>query len=267
MKLRLRYSWAVLACALACGGDDGRGDDAATFPTGASNASVSATNPGDGSGDASSDTSDDDPSDTSDDDPSGPSDTTSGESDTSSNDFPACVFECTGDGDCTSNGMDNGFGCVAGRCAIPCVSNDSCVAALSFWMLEPCSSNAECEFGKCMPFDGMGGCAFGPQDLPCADVGLQAVDLPDITGATVTVCAQPTATCDTDGSCFVGCTAGGCGALTCGPQGKCVCDDDIQCYMAQLGERCDSGGQCDFACVSPADCPMSAFDGTQTLCE
>jgi hypothetical protein len=245
----------ALVIALALGGceDDGGDDGVAmtfgTLPT------ATSTGPPDGDDTSSAET--------------GPAGTGStAPVDTGAGGFPVCEFSCVADADCTINGgEDIGFGCVDGTCTLPCVSDDSCLAWLSFWTIEPCITNPDCGTNKCIPYDGLAGCGFGPDDAACAEFDMVEIQRPDVTGASITVCAQPGAACGTDGACFIPCDATSCGPLTCGASGDCECTDDLQCVMAQAGERCTAAGTCAFACVTEADCPASGFDATVTSCQ
>lgn len=250
------------------GGDDERGDGTfTTTPVTSASAGDDGSGGGSGNGTGSADDDGGGSGSSGDDGSGGSFDDTSGQPPV---EYPACQYACTTAADCTVGGDDFAFACIGGRCGVPCTGDDGCVAYYSGWANNACTSSTDCMYGICVAYDGIGGCGFGPGDLACEDVGLEATQRMDVEGNMVTVCAKPTALCDAvEGgmACRAGCTATSCGALACGADGKCHCADDIECYMAQAGERCDAQGDCQYACVTPADCPGSLFDGTTTVCE
>jgi hypothetical protein len=254
---------AALVCG-ACGGDDGgRGDT--TFTT-----LVTSAGSTDGSESGSEGGSEGGADDDADDDGSGGGSTAADDTTGAPPpEYPACQYTCTAAADCSVGGDDFMLDCVGGRCAPACTSDEGCIAYYSGWVNQSCTASSQCMYEICVAYEGGGGCAFGPSDLACADVGLEATPRMDVEGNAVMVCAKPTASREAvegGSACQPGCTATSCGVLTCGADGKCHCDDDIQCYMAQAGERCDAEGDCQYACVTPADCPASVFDGTTTTC-
>jgi hypothetical protein len=255
-------AWPVVLTLVACG-DDGDSNTSADSAVTIGPATTPMTmNTGDDDGGD-----DDDGTATSADDTTQGTSPTGDDSTGGGNAFPVCNYQCTGDGDCTVNGESFALSCVAGECNLACATNDTCIATLSFWAFEPCTGNADCKTGKCVAFDGMGGCGFGPDDAPCADFGLLAFQRMDVQGGNITVCGVPGGTCDSDGTCFIQCDASSCPAgLTCGASGKCECAEDLDCVMAQAGERCLPSGECAYACVSATDCPATDFDGAVANC-
>lgn len=207
-----------------------------------------------------------------------------------------CEPLCDGDDDCTIDGADMGFRCLAGRCAYPpCTGDAGCVADLSGWK-NPCAGDGECQAVEgCIDVGGgVGRCALRPGTFACADFGLQEVMRPAIAGgAQVVVCGNPNAVCEA-GECRAPCAADdGCAAEMGHPtcevaSGRCVCTSDKDCtsamvpgFVACLEGRCGCrtdadceggpnvdacyGGAC--GCASEEVCTVEFFDGAALACQ
>jgi hypothetical protein len=168
-------------------------------------------------------------------------------------DAASCKYACSVAADCLVGGTSYGHTCQAGKCAIPCTLADGCVGYFSGWLIESCTASSDCEFDTCVSFgDGFSGCAFTPDLGACADLGLQDVERTTVEGATVTVCAEPNATC-----------------VDLGAGMECIvpCTDFVECYTDQTGELCTAQGECVYACMGPGDCPPSNFDNVTPSCD
>lgn len=164
----------------------------------------------------------------------------------------SCAYACTAPADCLADGMGYGHTCQAGKCVIPCTTDDGCVAYFSGWTIEPCTASSDCALDTCVVYEnGTGGCAFTPDLGACGDLQLEDVQRMTTEGTRVTVCAEPAATCADLGAgteCIVPCT------------------DFVECYMKQSGELCTPEGECVYACVEADDCPAAIFDGVTASC-
>lgn len=195
------------------------------------------------------------------------SDPTADSSDTGDG-APLCSYSCVADTDCTVDGADVGFVCQGGECLLGCATADPCIAFYSGWTLFPCAASSACDLDACIVYDGGSGCAFTPDAIPCVDIELVEVQRMNTEGAMVTVCGQPNAICTDLGrgmECHLPCTPTSCGALTCGANGVCECDDFVPCYMEQTGNTCENG-ECRYTCTAPADCPDTNLDNDQAAC-
>lgn len=210
-----------------------------------------------------------------------PTETTSG-----GNDGMFCADTCRADMDCTLNGMDLGYTCVDGTCTPPgCEFDGQCHATYSGWL--PCASQAACVLPGQVCVDvggGNGYCATPPSDvLPCEAIGQAEVMYPALEGGEqTTVCANTSASCDTDtkmcvvkcaadtdcmqpaypvcdvdsGACECGtdedCLSGGVPGQTTCTDGKCGCGSDDDCVGNLAGSKCTDSGLC--GCASDQEC-------------
>jgi hypothetical protein len=168
-------------------------------------------------------------------------------------DETSCRYGCSVAADCLVSGTSYGHTCQSGKCVIPCMMSDGCVGYFSGWLIEPCTQSADCEFNTCVTYgDGSSGCAFIPELGSCADLGLQDVERTTTEGETVTVCAEPNATC-----------------VDLGAGMECIipCTDFVECYADEVGELCTEQGECVYACAGAGDCPASRFDNVAASCQ
>jgi hypothetical protein len=119
-------------------------------------------------------------------------------------------------------------------------------------MIEPCQASTDCDLGTCIVFEDTSGCAFTPDVVNCADLGLVEIQRMTTEGLGVTVCAEP------DGKC-----------IDLGAGTECIvpCADFVECYTKHTGEVCTPQGECVYACVEDGDCPASSFDNVVAACE
>jgi hypothetical protein len=278
----LSFSLLALSFLLGCS-DDG---------TGTSATSLTSNPTTDGSATDGPDTGDGDPGD-------GDGDPGDGDGDPGDGDG-YCAHQCTSDDDCLVDGMASGLTCIDGACSIDspgCTSNEECVAAFSGWST-PCSSGGgECDaFGQlCIDAGGEGLCATPPSDfLACEVLMMEEIEIPDIDGNLVVVCAQTDAVCSEDAFCFVPCESDddcsgaypicdvGSGLCQCGSDadcatlgvsgssvcnaGSCGCGEDQQCVDGNVGDVCTTDGYCgcsgDMACAGVSN----PFDGGMISC-
>lgn len=279
----LSLSLLAISCLLGCS-DDGTGTSATTNlttdPTTDSSTTGDGPETGDGDGDG-----------------DGPETTGDGDGD------GFCSHQCTADADCLVEGEDIGLTCIEGVCnsegsGSGCTGDQECVALYSGWT-SPCTSGGgECDdLGQlCVDVGGEGLCATPPSDfIDCAALLMEEIEVPDIDGNLVVVCAQPSATCNDQGFCFVPCTNDDAclsgsypvcnvetGLCQCGSDddcatlgephlsvcnaGVCGCGDDQQCIDGGAGDVCTADGACgcsgDMACASVEN----LFDGGMISC-
>ena len=155
-----------------------------------------------------------------------------------------CTPRCDSDADCEVDGKSIGFVCVAGVCDVPPCSDDAgCRARLSGWTT-PCSAPRDCDApNTCIDLGaGVGACALVPsRGLTCADLGLDELEVPAISGGTIVVCGDADAAC-ADQACVSACHA------------------DSDCAPAQGTPFCDvATGACE--CASDRDCLLTGEPG------
>lgn len=194
-----------------------------------------------------------------------------------------CVYQCSADEDCLSEGTDIGLTCTDnGLCLNVCETNEDCVAQLSGWSFQPCESNDACAAGPCIDLgDGAGGCGTEPSEfLDCAALMQSEVEVTDIEGNIVTVCGNDTGICADIGNGDMTCTIDvepvtceetGCPeGFTCAEDGACHCDDDDVC-IAALGDAatCGADGFCTApGCADDSECDDALpFDGGEYVCQ
>lgn len=194
-----------------------------------------------------------------------------------------CVYQCSADEDCLSDGTDLGLTCTKnGVCLNVCETNDDCIAQLSGWSFQPCDSNDACAAGPCVDLgDGAGGCATEPTEfIDCATLMQAEVEVSDIDGNTVTVCGNDTGVCADIGNGDMTCTVDvepvtcvdtGCPeGFTCAEDGACQCDNDDAC-VDTLGDEytCGADGFCTApGCTDDSECNDALpFDGGEYVCQ
>jgi hypothetical protein len=167
-------------------------------------------------------------------------------------DVSFCQDGCANDAECIA-----GFVCDSetGTCVAEpnCSDNTDCLAVASGWTTA-CAANADCfgGTGACVDVDGSGPgtetlCATVPSEFFACDTipNFAEVDVLDVEGETVTVCANDTNVC-TDGFC----TAGGDVPPPAG------CEDDTACPAVVGFDKCLADGRC--GCEVDADCDGSS---------
>jgi hypothetical protein len=252
---------SLLLTTLACN-DDGRGETSTQAETG--NGDGDGDQTGDGDGDQTGD-GDGDQTGDGDGDPTGDPEGS------------YCVHQCSSDADCELDGQDQGYTCVDNVCTYdapdPCTGNEECVALFSGWQTACTSGGGECDdLGQvCITTDEGGLCATPPSDfIDCATLLMEEIEVPDIDGNLVTVCARTHAECHADGYCFLPCQGtADCpsaaypicnvstGVCECGQDadcatlglpansvcnaGTCGCGSDQNCVDGALGDVCNEG--------------------------
>lgn len=156
-----------------------------------------------------------------------------------------CQPTCEVDADCSFDGADIGFRCVAGVCDLPpCIDDLGCQQTYSGWTT-PCMGATECFMGEvCIDIGGGDGrCAISPTpEFMCGDLGLDELMRPALEGgADVLVCGNQDATCV--------------GAVCKNP-----CQSDAECNPQTGQPHCDTGtGEC--TCASDQECQDSMQPG------
>lgn len=185
----------------------------------------------------------------------------------------ACVYQCSDDSDCFSQGADIGLTCTDNKsCVNVCADDGDCIAQLSGWSFQPCESNDACAAGPCIDLgDGAGGCATEPTEfVDCATLMQAEVEVTDIDGNTVTVCGNDSGTCTDIGNGDMTCTTDvpsceetGCSeGFSCDTtDGVCRCDDDDACSALGEGLTCGTDG----FCTAPGCTDSSECDGDLPL--
>jgi hypothetical protein len=178
-----------------------------------------------------------------------------------------------------------------------CADDFECVALFSGWMTPCTAGGGECDAMAmvCIKYEGEGRCALPPSDFVMCDAfGFDDLEVEDIDGAMVTVCAKSAAECGANGACSVPCKAdtdctsgaypvcdtntGICGcatddhcatlglaqASTCNA-GLCGCGADADCVSGKAGDLCMSGS---CGCSADAACAdvTNSFDGGMISC-
>ena len=191
-----------------------------------------------------------------------------------------CIYRCTVDEDCFIDGSDYDFICgEAGFCLPSCDGDDDCIAQISGWSFAPCESNEACPEGPCVVLaDGTGGCGTTPGEFfDCASIDETQIEVTDIEGNLVTVCAATTARCEpvSDGSiCESGieprpCPQAPClEGFACGDDGVCRCETDGACSVFGEWSVCEADGSCGQApCTNTAQCDArKPWDGVVPEC-
>lgn len=224
----------------------------------------------------------DDPSGGTDDPSGGTDDPSGGTDDPTGSGAGACVYQCSVDEDCLSDGTDLGFSCTDnGICLNVCENDGECVAQFSGWSFQPCDNNEACAAGPCIDLgDGTGGCGTEPTEfVDCATIMQAEVEVTDIDGATVTVCGNDSGVCsdigDGDMTCLLDvepptCEDTGCAeGFTCdATDGVCRCDDDNACSALGDDYTCGDDGLCTApGCVDASECDADLpFDGGSYEC-
>jgi hypothetical protein len=213
-----------------------------------------------------------------------------------------CAHQCSADADCLVGGSDIGLTCKDSFCTgdgggDTCADDFECVALFSGWMTPCTAGGGECDAMAmvCIKYEGEGRCALPPSDFVMCDAfGFDDLEVEDIDGAMVTVCAKSAAECGANGACSVPCKAdtdctsgaypvcdtntGICGcatddhcatlglaqASTCNA-GLCGCGADADCVSGKAGDLCMSGS---CGCSADAACAdvTNSFDGGMISC-
>ena len=212
-----------------------------------------------------------------------------------------CIHQCRTDFDCLIGGMNLGLDCVDNVCSggsTACTADDSCIALFSGWVTPCTAGGGECDLQGQVCIAGANGgvCATPPSDfIQCATLGFEELEVDDINGNPVVVCAQVRAECDDEGSCFLRCENDnhcpsmaypvcnvGTGRCECGqdsdcaslgsPQysvcngGACGCNADEQCVAGNAGDVCQGSGYC--GCSGDEACANvnNPYDGGMISC-
>jgi hypothetical protein len=276
----LSLSLLAISCLLGCS-DDGTGTSATTNLT--SNPTTETTGDGDGDG-----------PETGDGDGDGP-ETGDGDGD------GYCAHQCASDADCLIDGMSIDLTCVDSVCTSDspgCTGDEECVALYSGWSTPCTSGGGECDAlaQLCIDYGGQGLCATPPSDIiDCATLLMEEIEIPDIDGNLVIVCARSNAVCSEDAFCFLPCgsdadcvsdaypscdvESGFCqcssdaDCATLGEPhmsvcnaGACGCGDDQQCIDGGAGDVCTTDGYC--GCSGDTACAgvENPFDGGMYAC-
>jgi len=296
---------ALLLSCLGCGGSSGGTDTATGTGTADASGTGTTTTKGSDSGTTSAtDTSATDTGTTG----TGATDTgtTVGTSDsptepTTGSENGYCGHQCSVDADCQVDGLDLGLTCEHATCTggdtSTCTTKDECVALFSGWSTPCTADGGECDPGQICVQTGAGDlCAYPPSDfLTCDQLDMVEIELPDLNGVPVTVCAQTRAECGPQSYCILPCESDvhcasaaypvcdvdtgqcGCGddshcAILGQPQfascnaGTCGCGSDQQCVDGKAGDVCGGNGFC--GCSGDAACTgaPNQFDGGVIAC-